>query len=164
LAVKPILQALLVADNVYTDKTTGKKIIAGVFHNIWFIPRKEVEDTVEEGKAVRVAILPAGQDSGSPFCYISLTEVHGRQRFSLRYVYLDQDEQMFSGAFEIDGASPLESVEVIMPLPRLPQKGAGTYALELAWNDEPLGSHRINVSPIQEEGLAGEPGTGASNE
>ena len=31
---KPVLQSLILADHVYEDKLTGKRIIAGVFNRI----------------------------------------------------------------------------------------------------------------------------------
>jgi hypothetical protein len=144
--VKPTLQALLVADHVYTDKTTGKKIIAGVFHRIWFAKPKTIERS-EEGK-IEIKVPPGGMQAGSPFCYISLTEVRGSQKFTLRYVHLNEDKSIFSGEFQVNGSSPIETLEVVVPLPPLVAAQAGVFALELLWNDEPLGSHRISFVEI----------------
>jgi len=83
--------------------------------------------------------------SGSPFCYISLTEVRGRSSFELRYVDLAEDKVLFGTQFEIDCNNPLETVELVFPLPLLPGSRPGTFVLELLWNNEPLGYHRITV-------------------
>ncbi len=149
--VKPVLQALLVADHVYIDKVTNKKVIAGVFHHLFFRKVQDVQQVNEEEKTIRLKVLSTGYQNSSPFCYISLTEVHGKQPFSLRYVRLADDKLMFQTEFEVDCPSPLETVEIVLPLPNLPADDPGVYALELLWSQEPLGSHRISVAEAKEE-------------
>ncbi len=144
--MKPILQALLVADHVYTDAATGKKIVAGIFHTLRFAKGSAAQR--EGGGEVQIGIPAGGMHAGSPFCYLSLTELHGRQAFTLRYVSLDEDKVIFSADVIVDQANPLDTIEAVLPLPTLPGTRPGTYALELLWNDEPLGSHRINVIEI----------------
>jgi hypothetical protein len=142
-AVKPILQALLLADHVYTDKETGKEIITGVFHKVQYL---SVEALKQAGN--RLPKLP-GYRTGSPTAYISLTDVRGKQEFDLRYVDLSSDKPVFEVRFELQCQNPLETVEMVIPLPPLPSGNAGTFALELVWGDEPLGSHRVLVEEIQ---------------
>lgn len=144
--MKPVLQALLVADHIYVDKITGKKIVAGIFHRMMFAKAQAVQ-SVDEG-AIRIEVPLGGQQSGSPFCYISLTEVRGKQPFTLRYVNLEDDKPLFQTEFEIECNNPLETVEAVFPLPRFPADKPGHFALELLWGQEPLGCHRITVAEI----------------
>lgn len=146
--MKPILQALLVADHVYTDAATGKKIVAGIFHTLRFAKRPPQPLEAGVGGDAPMAIPIGGLQAGSPFCYLSLTELRGRQAFTLRYVFLDEDKVIFSADVIVEQATPLDTVEAVLPLPTLPATQPGMYALELLWNDEPLGSHRINVIEI----------------
>jgi hypothetical protein len=148
--VKPVLQALLVADQVYEDKRTGKKIIAGVFHNLWF---KRQEDVAAELKKQGLdGTMPGGMLAGSPTAYACLTEIRGKQPFVLRYVDLQEDTPLFQAEFNVSCADPLKVVELVLPLPPLPATKAGTFALELLWKDEPLGSFRVTVAELQTEG------------
>jgi hypothetical protein len=74
-----------------------------------------------------------------------MTEVHKNQQFELRYVDLAEDKSLFGTTFTLSSDDPLQTVEFALPLPMLPTGKAGTFALELLWQNEPLGSHRINV-------------------
>ena len=148
--MKPVLQALLVADHVYEDKATSKKVVAGIFHAMYFA-RREVEQQVDlKGGKVKIEIPPGGMKAGSPFSYISLTDIIGKQEFDLRYVRLRDDKTIFEAHFQIDCSDPLATVEVMLPLPPLPANQPGIYALELLWNQEPLGSYRIAVRELKE--------------
>lgn len=146
----PVLQALLVADHVYEDKATSKKVVAGIFHAMYFT-RREVERQVDpKGGKVKINIPPGGMKAGSPFSYISLTDIRGKQEFDLRYVSLNDDKTIFESHFQVDCPDPLATVEVMLPLPPLPANQPGIYALELLWNQEPLGSYRIAVRELKE--------------
>jgi hypothetical protein len=153
--VKPVLQALLVADHVYVDAVTGKKVVAGIFHRLLFKKPKAQPAEIQvpdQNATVIIPVSPGGHQSGSPFCYISLTEVRGEQHFELRYVDLDDYKALMGTKFVVRSNDPIQTVEIVLPLPNLPAEKPGTCALELLWNDEPLGSHRINVAEITEEG------------
>ncbi len=146
----PVLQALLVADHVYEDKATNKKVVAGIFHDMYFLRREEVQQVdLESGKA-KIEIPPGGMKAGSPFSYISLTDVRGKQEFDLRYVRLRDDKTIFGTKIQLECQDPLATVELILPLPSLPANEPGIYALELLWNQEPLGSYRIAVREMKE--------------
>ena len=151
--MKPILQALLVADHVYEDKNTSKKVVAGIFHHLWY---RKAEDAIQDNKedgTRKIQVSPGGLKAGSPFCYISMTELRNKPSFSLRYVKLSDEKVFFHTDFTVDCNNPLEIVEIVLPLPTLPADSPGTYALELLWNkDEPLGSHRIIAEEMQEPG------------
>ena len=52
----PVLQALVVADRVYEDKGTGKKIIAGTFSRLFF------KKPAPAGQPIQIP--PSGRRSG----------------------------------------------------------------------------------------------------
>ena len=144
LSLKPVLQALLVADHVFVDRDTGKHIIAGVF-NATVVKQVKVTQN-EEGDRLKV---PAMKVAGSPTVYLSLTDVRGRQEFLLRYVFLNKNQAVFEGIIDVNCDNPLDTVEIAQQMPILPQE-PGVYALELIWEEELLGSHRIRV--IEKDG------------
>jgi hypothetical protein len=149
-SVKPLLQALVLADHIYEDKSTGKKIIAGTFNAIQYGTAKRQEIESDEGK--KALRIPGGMNAGSPWIYINLTEVHGQVDFALQYVDLKHHTVLMSTQFAVKCESPLLNVEVIIPLPPLPTPHPGTYALELLSDDYPIGSLRIEAKSIDGEG------------
>jgi len=90
-------------------------------------------------------IPPTGLQSGSPFAYLSLTEVRGAMSFILQLVNLEDDSQLFRSDLRVECHNPLQTVEMTVPLPPISPPQAGIYALELIWNNELLGSLRIIV-------------------
>ena len=54
----PVLQALLVADHIYQDQSTGKFVICGIFGTIYFLP----PESQSQGDAAPPG--PAGDESG----------------------------------------------------------------------------------------------------
>ncbi|MEX0938234.1 MAG: hypothetical protein WDZ59_10285 [Pirellulales bacterium] len=142
--MKPVLQALLLADHVYTDSETGKRIVAGIFHRIQYT--KPVPPERSEVGKVRVQVPITGHTAGSPFCYFCLTEVYGRQPFQLRLVNLKDESVLLRTEFTINCSDPLAVAEGVLGMPpfKIPEE-PGTLALELLWNEEPIGSYRIIV-------------------
>lgn len=145
--MKPVLQALLLADHVYRDKETGKAVIAGVFDRFAVWKRRP-----EPGESGREGLLriPLAQvfRAGNPFAYISLTEVRGRVQVQLRLVRLETNEICFeSNAIPVECDDPLKTVQLVLPVPILPQI-PGTYALELLCDNELVGSHRVVVEEV----------------
>jgi uncharacterized protein DUF6941 len=132
-AIKPIIQALLLADNVYTDAETGKRIISGVFDTI----------TLSE--------IPA--DFPYPTCvYVSLTAVRGEIDAMLRYVDLDSDEVLMEhGPKKLISDDHLASLDFSTPMPPLPVPHEGVFALEVHVNDELIGMVRITVRQAADE-------------
>jgi uncharacterized protein DUF6941 len=143
--VKPLLQALLLADHVYTDRVTGKNIVVGIFHRIFIRAQPPQGTEANTGELQVIRVGPQGHQAGSPFCYISLTEVRGEQTFRLRFVDLSDETALMEGQFTVTSPGPLATIEAIVALPMLPVNKVGTFALELLLGDEPLGAHRINV-------------------
>ncbi len=156
----PILQAMLLADQVYQDRSTGKYVICGIFSAIHFVPKRPssgIERAAEAGgdDAGGQADNPAVPSSaaavpiarlvraGSPFAYISLTELQGTRKFELRYVDLQENNVLFGTGFEVSWRDPLETMQITVPLPPLPIPHEGVYVLELLCDGELLGSHRV---------------------
>jgi hypothetical protein len=90
-------------------------------------------------------IPPTGLQSGSPFAYMSLTEVRGMTPLVLQLVNLEDDSQLFRSDLRVDCANPLYTIELTVPLPPIAPPKAGIYALEVLYNHEILGSLRIVV-------------------
>ena len=142
--MKPILQALILADHIYEDRLSRKKIIAGTFNKLSF--RRLVNASSDDEGAKQEQNKPlAGPTAGSPSLYISLTEVRGETPLSIRYVDLLDNLVLLQVDFLVKCEDPLQNVEAILQLPRLPVRNPGAHALELLVNDEPLGSLRIIV-------------------
>ena len=146
--MKPLLQALLLADHIYQD-LTGKHIIAGTFNKMVVVKGAAAPKTVEIDGEEKHRVLGGGQP-GNPYAYISLTDIRGKIECVLRYVNLEHDKALFQTKFTVECADPLQTVELVLPLPKLPPV-AGVYALELLCGDEPLGSHRIIVEEKKED-------------
>ncbi len=145
--MKPVLQALLLADHVYRDKETGKAVIAGVFDRFAVMRRaSETGEPAREG-LVRIPLAQVFR-AGNPFAYISLTEVRGRVQVQLRLVRLETNDVCFeSNAIPVECDDPLKTVQLVLPVPILPQV-PGTYALELLCNGELVGAHRVVVEEV----------------
>lgn len=146
--VQPKVQAILVADHIYIDKNTNKKIIAGIFDRMYLIPPPAGQEVSAEDGKIKINIPPGGHRASSPFCYINLIDIRKQEHFELRYVDLEDDRVVFGTNFNINADNPLQSVEIVIPLPLLPAEKAGVFALELIWNDISIGSHRIIVETI----------------
>lgn len=151
--MRPLLQSILIADKVYIDEQSKKYIIAGVFRVLYFIPQEKVKAHHERMKSEGKLRIPGGMQPGSPYVYINVTEVHGRQSLELRYVDLHDDQVYFHTSLEVKADNPLTNVELALGMPVLPTPHEGFFALELYWNNELLGLHRIQLieAEISEE-------------
>ncbi len=125
--LKPELQAVVLADNVYTDVHTNKKIVAGTFNQLWSVKFPAIFS-----KTTQV--------------YLVLTNCHGVQKLRIRYVDLkDESVLLESPEIRLTITDPLERHEVVMDVPPLPMPHEGQYAFEVYCNGELLGGIRINV-------------------
>lgn len=149
--MKPVLQALLLAEHVYNDQTTGKKVIAGTFNRLFVQPPVVIDQDKKSEGAIEIP-FSAVMRAGNPFAYINLTEIHGKIDIYFRLVHLESSEVVFeSSPISIESTDPLASAEIVLPVCELPTK-LGDYAFELLWNNEIIGSHRIKVEQIHREG------------
>lgn len=145
--MKPVLQALVLADHVYTDKT-GKKIIAGTFSGIQF-SRKPLVKEVERLDGTKQTLVPGGMHSGSPWIYISLTDLCEKTDFLLQFVFLTKNVVLFTMAVTVTCTDRLANVELVVPLPPLNAKEAGVYAIEVVCEGEILGSWRVKAEEMK---------------
>jgi hypothetical protein len=149
--VKPVLQALVVAEKVYED-VTGKKIIAGTFTSVGFMrspPIREIE-LPDGSKQTQIA---GGMHGGSPCAYVSLTDICTETKIRLQFVNLTKNMVMFGTELTIKCPDRLRTVEIAAPLPDLPINEEGVYALEVVCEEEILGSYRITAKEVRlEEG------------
>jgi len=130
---QPRLQALILADHVYADAQTGKKVIAGTFNRL------------------RARSFPT-QFSRNTFAYISLTDIRGRVSLELRYVdNTDLSVLLRAEPMEVEGNDPLATLEFAMAIPPFPMPHPGSYSFELHANDEKLGSVRVLVAQLAQE-------------
>ena len=145
----PRVLAILIADKVYEDKSTQKKIVAGIFDQLWFADPEELQHAIEKEQAKHQGRrIAGGGAAGSPSCYLRLTDIRNTQSFVLRYVYLNEDEVLFQTQFEITCSDPLVATDVVVALPPLPTNRAGVFALELVWENTVIGLYRILVTKL----------------
>lgn len=83
--------------------------------------------------------------AGSPYVYFSVTELTGRKVFEVRYVDLHDNRVLFQAEVPIECDDPLKTIEVSLPLPRLPLVAweERVYALEIICEGQLMGSHRV---------------------
>jgi hypothetical protein len=164
--IKPVLQALVLADNVYQDKFTGKMIIAGTFNQLYFTkahekpaenqpPTQPFAQPPDQPSAQPPGLpFPAGgrqltwqevHRSGSPYAYVSVTGIRDTVPLELRYLDLADNTVLFVIKFTVKSDDPLKTIEAVVPVPPLPTPHPGVYVLELLFENEPLGSHRITA-------------------
>lgn len=124
---KPTLQALVLADQIYVDQMTGKKVIAGVFNKLW---APDFPTTF-------------GQVT---WAYICVTDIQGSVPFHLRYTDLQSNEVLMSThAINVESKDPLASPEFIIQVPGFPMPHPGTYLFEVYAGDEAIGALRISA-------------------
>lgn len=132
--MKPKLQALVLADHVYQDMITGKKVIAGTFNSIW---SRNFGDNVRLGRTT--------------YAYISLTNVRGKTELSLRYVDLSDESQLLATPLTVESENPLTTVELVIEVPPFPLPKPGIFAFEVVSEDDPIGSLRIAVNELLDD-------------
>jgi hypothetical protein len=145
--MKPVLQALVIAEHVYQD-ITGKKVIAGTFNRINF-SRKPLVRQVERPDGSQAVLLPGGMQSGSPYAYINLTDVGENTKLLFRFVNLTQNALLFANEVTVHSKDRLQNVEMVLPLPTLPIQEEGVYAFEVMCEGEILGTYRIAATELK---------------
>lgn len=139
--MKPVLQALVLAERVYQD-VSGKKIIAGTFSGYKFSKSPPVAEVVRpDGTKQRV--IAGGMSAGSPCAYVSLTDVCDGTTLQIQFLNLSKNIVLFGTETTISNDDRLRNVELTFPLPKLPIAEAGVYALQVVCEGEILGSWRI---------------------
>lgn len=136
----PVLQALLLADHVYIDRSSGRHVICGVFSRVQFVP-----DAVQKQVSGQPIAVQHLMSAGSPYSYISLTELQGLKTFELRFVSLADNSVLLSTQFQVKSQNPLATIELALPLPQIRVPHEGVYALELLCEETLLGAHRVEA-------------------
>lgn len=143
--MKPILQALVLAERVYSE-ATGKKIIAGTFNRVFLEKKKPPAPGAPPQPAPDPNVLRPGSDPGCPAAYVSLTDVIDGTEIALQFVNVSKNNQvLFEAPAKIKCDDRLATVEMAFALPPLGRciTEGGTYSLDIVWRGEILGSHRI---------------------
>lgn len=145
--MKPVLQALVLAERIYDDKT-NKKIIAGTFNQLMIgqVPVQQVE--LPDG--TKKQMLIGGTDPGCPSAYMSFTDIVDGTEITLQLVNVSKNCVNFGTAFAIKSNDRLATVEIIAPLPPIAAWGIepGTFSLDVVCEGEIIGSHRIVVKQV----------------
>lgn len=144
--MKPVLQALLLADHAYIDAQTGKHIVIGIFSRM--LIRNDVPTVGAERAAESKQMGLGGVRAGSPYVYLNLIEMRGEVELELRFVDLQEDRILLQTGFQVSAKDALDTVEAVLPVPVLPTPHAGVYSLELLSHNELLGSVRIVVEEM----------------
>ena len=136
--MKQVLQAMVLAERVYEDKS-GKKIIAGKFNGL-LIGKIPLQEIVQPDGS-RHRMIPGGTDFGCPSLYISLTDLVDRTELRREVSNVTKNEVLFGTAFHIQQTDRLATVELIAPLPLLTNYiwEPGTFSFDLIWHGEILG-------------------------
>lgn len=145
--MKPVLQALVIAEHIYQD-VTGKKVIAGTFNRVNFT-RKPLARPVERPDGSQGMVIPGGMQSGSPFAYVNLTDVGENTKLTFRFVNLTKNEVLFANEATVNSMDKLQNVELVLPLPLLPIHEEGIYAFEVLSEGEIMGTYRIAAQEIK---------------
>jgi len=130
-ALRPTIRAFILADEVYIDALTGKKVICGTYNRMW----------AEE--------FPS-QFARATKCYVCLTDCRGDFALRLQYVDLSNNEVLLeSPSVETKGDDPFQPREVIMYVPPLPMPHEGRYSMDVYCGDEMLGSYQVYVAKAE---------------
>ena len=154
--MKPHLQSLILANQVFQDKESNNFVIAGTFNSLLIrlnLPKEGGPSSEPSAQPQQKSINELRQ-AGSPWLYFSLTDIVGQVACSIRYVFLKDNQVLFSTSFTIDSKDRLATFEHKLPLPPLPFVGFGQYAIEFFAHDEMIGS--LRVMAVADESKVGE--------
>lgn len=151
LFVKPVVQALVLAEHVYEDKS-GKKIIAGTFNRLILSKEPPIQKIETPEGETRTRDRAGG--IGAPYLYMSLTDVCDNTPCELHLVNLTRNKVIFRTGFVIQCNDRLASVEFFAPLPAPEHtfREPGVYAIEIVYEGEAIGSLRITVINAEDIG------------
>jgi len=123
----PVVQSFILADHVYVDARTGKKVIAGTFNEIRLRPQQEAM-----GREV--------------YAYLAMTNCRGHVESHLRHVDLSDESVLWtSRQIKFEATDPLQTYEVVIEVAQLPFPHPGTYVMEVWCNAQRTGSIRLHA-------------------
>lgn len=155
--MKPRLQSLIVADKVFHDQELHKFVIAGTFNTLRVrqSPPNQGNVPIEPSSQAERKSINALRVASNPWLYFSLTDIVGKVLSSIRYVFLLDNQVLFStDEFTIESNDRLATHERRLELPDLPIVGLGPYAIEFFANGEMIGALRIMA--VADAGETGE--------
>jgi len=113
----------------------------------------ESSGEVAAGKALQQIPSQFVGQAGSPSLYVCLTDIRGSAELELRVVDLNNDKVLLKGELVVKCDDPLIAVEAKITLPMINYPHAGAYSFELLYEDELLGSWRVNVRVVDIDDL-----------
>jgi hypothetical protein len=127
------LNALLLADQIYQDRESGKYVVAGIFHQI-NVPG--FPTTLERSVGLFVSLTGVSNDANVELTFVDPADgtVLMRNR-SLRVTWDDAETP----------------VEFALEIPPLPLPHPGRYRLQLAVDGTELGASLLSVLELQGE-------------
>lgn len=122
----PLLKAFVLADHVYTDALTAKRVVAGTFNT------------------VSVKSFPGVHKKADAF--ILITECSGKTLIQLRFVRLrDNQLLMESGEIQIESDDELAVLDLAIAIPAIPLPEEGGYCFECYANGSLIGNVRLTA-------------------
>ena len=118
--IKPLLQAVWLADEVRKDESTGKVTVTGIFDQIFATPH-------------------SAHFEGAAYLFFTLRGIRGKTELVLRYVDLGNNNVLLEQPISVASADPLATTDVTVRASRIPVPHAGRYAWEVWWHDEVIG-------------------------
>ena len=148
--MKPVLQALLLAEHVYEDKRTGSKVICGTLNKLVRTKSSPFETTsAPDGRQIKTA---RGGGIGCLYVYLNLTEVQDGTELSLQLVDTVDNHVLMHTGIRFEKAHPLDMAEAILTLPPVSffADGRHNLSLDVVWKGEILGANRLVVEDAPE--------------
>lgn len=130
---KPIPQclAMVLCDQIITDRETGKHVIVGTFSRIV------------------VGALPATHPA--MWVFVALTEGRGRYNGEIRLTHAETEQMLFKAEGPLDFDDPLQVLEIGMAVPPLRFQHAGRYDFEFRVDGELLLGRKFLVQLHKEK-------------
>lgn len=150
--MQPVLQALVLADRVYEDQS-GKKIIAGTFNRIKLNRKGRIPTESHPTDSAKQVFRSPVIDTGTPFVYLSLTDVLPEIDVTLQFVNVSTNKVLLETGIKIKCPDRLATVEIALPLLPLTMlvHEPGTYSLDLVYAGEIVGSHRVIAEDVTDQ-------------
>jgi len=127
----PKALAMILCDQILTDRDTGKHVIVGTFSKI------------------HAPSLPAVHASTALF--LALTDGKGKYRGAVRMTHAETDRTLFESHGDLVFDNPLQVLEIVMRLPAMRFEERGLHVLQLMVDDALVIERKFNVGPVQEE-------------
>lgn len=146
--MKPVLQAILVAEKVYSIEGGGKAIV-NTIHSLTVPDRStEGDDSDDAGKR-----LVKGGHAGPPWIYFSITDVCTGTILTLQFINLTRNVVIFEKMVTVKSANRLGTIEVALGLPDIVEyiEDQCVFAFEIVCEGEIIGSHRIRATVATED-------------